>query len=64
MPGLIDQGGTTGLAYTVQTGLQWESRIGGETLIIYPGEAGAGFIQLEAGGYITLEDSSGFILLQ
>ena len=64
MPGLIDTEGTTGLAYTTQTGLQWESRIGGESLIIDPGEAGTGYVLTQTGGYILLQDGVSRILLQ
>ena len=64
MPGLIDTDGTTGLAYTVGTGLQFESRIGNAGLIINPGEAGTGYVLMENSGYILLEDGVSFILLQ
>lgn len=64
MPGLIDEEGTTGLAYTTGTGLQFESDIGNSGLIINPGEAGTGFVLMENAGYILLEDGFSFILLQ
>lgn len=65
MAGLIDDEAVTGLAYTVNTGLQWTSEIGGGGLILNPGEQGTGFIQLETTGYILLETGAGsFILLQ
>ena len=64
MAGLIDNEAVTGLAYTVNTGLQWTSEVGGGGLILNPGEAGTGFIQLETTGYILLEDGVSFILLQ
>lgn len=43
MPGLIDEGGTTGLAYTTGTGLEWlPTGIGGPLgLIIVNTPAGA-----------------------
>lgn len=64
MPGLIDEEGTTGLAFTTGTGLQFESNIGNAGLIINPGEAGTGFVLMESSGYILLEDGFSFILLQ
>lgn len=64
MPGLIDEEGTTGLAYTTGTGLQFESNIGNAGLIINPGEAGTGFVLMQDSGYILLEDGFSFILLQ
>ena len=64
MAGLIDNEATTGLAYTVNTGLQWTSEVGGGGLILNPGEQGTGYIQLETTGYILLEDGVSFILLQ
>ncbi len=64
MPGLIDEEGTTGLAFTTGTGLQFESNIGNAGLIINPGEAGTGSILMETSGYILLEDGFSFILLQ
>lgn len=64
MPGLIDEEGTTGLAYTTGSGLQFESRIGNAGLIINPGESGSGDILMENSGYILLEDGFSFILLQ
>ena len=62
MAGLIDNEATTGLTYTIGTGLQWITEIGGAGLILNPGEHGK--IQLEATGYILLEDGVSFILLQ
>ena len=62
MAGLIDNEAVTGLTYTVNTGLQWTSEVGGGGLILNPGEHGK--IQLEATGYILLEDGVSFILLQ
>ena len=64
MAGLIDNEAVTGLTYTVNTGLQWTSEVGGGGLILNPGEQGTGYIQLEATGYILLEDGVSFILLQ
>ena len=64
MAGLIDNEAVTGLSYTVNTGLQWTSEVGGEGLILNPGEQGTGYIQLETNGYILLEDGVSFILLQ
>ena len=64
MAGLIDNEAVTGLTYTVNTGLQWASEVGGGGLILNPGEQGTGYIQLEATGYILLEDGVSFILLQ
>lgn len=64
MPGLIDEDGTTGLAYTTGTGLQFESRIGNAGLIINPGESATGYVLMENVGYILLEDGYSFILLQ
>ena len=64
MPGLIDQDGTTGLAYTTGSGLQFESNIGNAGLLINPGEAGHGFILMESSGYILMEDGVSYILLE
>ncbi len=61
MAGLINQDGNTGLAYTIGTGLQFESWIGNAGLIINPGEAGTGFVLMENAGYILLEDGVSFI---
>lgn len=64
MPGLIDQEGTTGLAYTTGTGLQFESRIGTSGLIVNPGESDAGYVLMQDSGYILLQDGISFILLE
>ena len=64
MAGLIDNEAVTGLTYTVNTGLQWTSEVGGGGLILNPGEQAHGYIQLETNGYILLEDGVSFILLQ
>ena len=64
MAGLIDNEATTGLAYTIGTGLQFESNIGNAGLMINPGEAGTGSMLMENSGYILLEDGVSFILLQ
>ena len=64
MAGLIDNEAVTGLTYTVNTGLQWTSEVGGGGLILNPGEQGTGYIELETNGYILLEDGVSFILLQ
>lgn len=64
MPGLIDEEGNTGLAYTVGTGLQFQSWIGSAGLDINPGEAGTGYVLMESEGYILMEDGNSFILLQ
>lgn len=64
MPGLIDEGATTGLTYTTETGLQFESRIGNAGLIINPGQSDTGYILMETSGYILMEDGVSFILLE
>lgn len=64
MPGLIDEEGTTGLAYTTGAGLQFESRIGNVGLIINPGESASGYVLTQGAGYILLQDGLSFILLQ
>lgn len=64
MPGLIDNGAVEGLCYTTGSGLQWESKIGGSTLLLNPGEDLTGVILLESSGKILLEDGTSFILLE
>lgn len=64
MPGLIDVEGTTGLAYTTDSGLIFESRIGNAGLIINPGESDAGYVLTQDSGYILLQDGVSYILLE
>lgn len=63
MPGLIDIEGNTGLAYTIDTGLQFQEPLGTSSLIINPAPGSSGAVLTEGGDFVLMEDGS-FILME
>lgn len=64
MPGLIDEGGTTGLAYTTGTGLDWlESGIGGPLGLII-GFEGPSTDMLTETGAVMITETGDFMVTE
>lgn len=56
MPGLIDEEGDTGLAYTTQTGLDWlEGGLGG-ALGLFIGQEGPATEMITEGGVVMITE--------
>lgn len=64
MPGLIDEGGTTGLAYTTGTGLDWlENGLGGPLGLII-GLEGPATEMITEGGVVMITESGDFMITE
>lgn len=64
MPGLIDIEGNTGLAFTIDTGLQFQSELGTRGLVIDPAPGESGAVLTESGDFVLMEDGVSLILME